>query len=431
MSKIKVSIIMPVLNVSKYLKECMDSVIGQTLEQIEIFCVDGGSTDGSLEILQEYASKDQRVKILEDTKHSSGYANNLGISKAQGEYIGIVETDDYIEPEMMETLYHIAKEQDVDVVRADYKMFFGNGDKRTFLEKRIATKTEQYGKVLHPYEDFDLFKNDMSTWAGIYRREFLLEQDIWHNETQGAAYQDNGFWFQVFAFAKSIYFVKESFYRYRIDNPNSSIHNKQKLYAICDEFHFIEQKLKKKNSYERLKDIFIQMKFIRYVSSYYRLADELKLEFAERFHQEMLESEIKHEIDRGNFTPEQLVLLNKILKSAQNFHESIANEKIQLKELLLNNNQIVQFGCGSDGVRLLGYLQSQDLLEKITCICDNNRGIQGSKLFGINICSFDEAIDKYPNAVFLIASLHYADEIKMQLLNYGVKEDNIVVVNLC
>ena len=100
----KVSVIMPSLNVVQYIQECMESVVRQTLSDIEIICVDAGSTDGTLEILQEFAKKDQRMSIIVSDKKSYGYQMNLGLKAAKGEYIGIVETDDFIEPNMYEDL---------------------------------------------------------------------------------------------------------------------------------------------------------------------------------------------------------------------------------------------------------------------------------------------------------------------------------------
>ena len=96
MNQPKVSVIMPSLNVVSYIRECIESVVNQTLKDIEIICVDAGSTDGTLEVLEEYTAKDNRIKLLHSDKKSYGYQMNMGIDAATGEYIGIVETDDYI-----------------------------------------------------------------------------------------------------------------------------------------------------------------------------------------------------------------------------------------------------------------------------------------------------------------------------------------------
>ena len=114
---IKVSILVPICNVEKYLRQCLDSLVSQTLAEIEIICIDDGSTDSSPEIIQEYAENDARIKVI--TKPNSGYGDsmNQGLKKARGEYIGIVESDDYIETDAFEKLYALAKEFDADVAR--------------------------------------------------------------------------------------------------------------------------------------------------------------------------------------------------------------------------------------------------------------------------------------------------------------------------
>ena len=98
----KVSIIVPTYNVEQYLREAMDSIINQTLKDIEIICIDDGSTDNSGKILDEYASKDSRVKVIHKKNGGYGKAMNVGLDNATGEYVGIVEPDDYIEPDMYE-----------------------------------------------------------------------------------------------------------------------------------------------------------------------------------------------------------------------------------------------------------------------------------------------------------------------------------------
>ena len=114
----KVSIIIPTYNVEAYLKECMDSVTRQTLKDIEIICINDGSTDGSLEILKEYADKDPRIVLVDKENEGYGVGMNIGLDKASGEYIGIVEPDDFVPLNMYEDLYNTAKENDLDFVKA-------------------------------------------------------------------------------------------------------------------------------------------------------------------------------------------------------------------------------------------------------------------------------------------------------------------------
>ena len=123
MTNPKISIIIPKLNSTRYLKECIDSVLSQSLRDIEIICVDSGSTDGTLEVLQDYAKKDSRLSLIISERKSYGYQMNLGISQARGEYIGIVESDDFAKPQMFERLYSVAKEQDCDIIKSDILCF--------------------------------------------------------------------------------------------------------------------------------------------------------------------------------------------------------------------------------------------------------------------------------------------------------------------
>lgn len=120
MNGVKVSIVVPICNVEKYLDECLTSIANQTLKEIEIICVDDGSKDNSLKIAKRWQKKDKRFIVI--TKKNSGYGNtmNVGIDNAHGEYLGIVESDDYVDKHMFEVLYTVAKSNDLDVVKSDY-----------------------------------------------------------------------------------------------------------------------------------------------------------------------------------------------------------------------------------------------------------------------------------------------------------------------
>jgi glycosyltransferase involved in cell wall biosynthesis len=200
----KVSVVVPVYNVSAYLRECMDSLVRQTLREIEIICVNDGSTDNSPEILREYAAADSRVILIDQENGGYGKAMNAGIDRATGEYLGIVEPDDYVRLTMFEDLYRTAEENRLDLVKADYDRFTTgeNGETRTFRRTHLSPRETDYGRVFRPTEEKESFFFVMNTWAGIYRLSFLKEHGIRHHETPGASFQDNGFWFQTFLYAE-------------------------------------------------------------------------------------------------------------------------------------------------------------------------------------------------------------------------------------
>ena len=198
----KVSIIMPSLNVGPFIRECIDSAVNQTLRDIEILCVDAGSTDGTAEILQEYAAKDSRVRFIHSDVRSYGYQMNLGLDAATGEYIGILETDDWTEPDQFEKMYTAAREQDADLVKSNYYWYYTKGGVRS--EPFENLKKCRYETVFCPMEDRNLFNVTPSIWSGIYRRQMLLDHNIRFNETPGASFQDTSFHFMLCTVAKRV-----------------------------------------------------------------------------------------------------------------------------------------------------------------------------------------------------------------------------------
>lgn len=225
MSTPKVSVIVPVFNVKTYLRECLDSILAQTLTDIEVICGDGGSTDGSLEIIQEYAQKDSRINYI--TKERSGYGQSMNdcMAMARGEYIGIVESDDAIEPDTYEVLYDLAKKNDLDWIRGDiYYYYSGMPEGKQLKRESIIYGGEFYNTVLNPQTDYRPYKSGLRTWSGIYKTAFLREHDIQHNETPGGSYQDVGFYLKTLYYANRVYFVNKAFYKWRQDNPGSSVH---------------------------------------------------------------------------------------------------------------------------------------------------------------------------------------------------------------
>lgn len=286
----KVSIIMPSLNVKDYIRESLKSVISQTLNDIEIICVDSGSTDGTLDILREYAGTDSRIKLLISDKKSYGQQMNMGIDAASGEYIGIVETDDYVRPEMYEILYNMAKEKNVDFIKSDFYRFVRKNGEEKLRYCKLSTDKNVYGKVLNPQDDVSLFNLVMNTWSGIYNRAFLSQHHIRHNETPGASYQDNGFWFQTFAWARRVYFLDIPFYMNRRDNQSSSVHSRSKIYCMNDEYDYIWDFLNENTDLKKhLLPQYCKNKYDSYLFTYNRIGQEHKLEYIIRFSDEFRE----------------------------------------------------------------------------------------------------------------------------------------------
>lgn len=270
---IKVSVVVPVYNVAQYLPTCINSILSQTLDEIEVICVDDGSTDQSPAILEEYAKKDGRLRVIHKENSGYGHSMNVGIDAASGEYIGIVESDDCILPDMYETLYLAAKNNDLDFVKSD--VIFWWETLQYTCEYHREDMNEYYGKVLDASSRKLFYQFFMNTWTGIYKKSFLSENHIRHNETPGAAYQDNGFWIQTLSFGRRAMWLKDAFYLYRQDNPLASIKNKNNVMTMVNEYDYVSKILEEKHKEQELKICYYYRMF-RHRGVFLRIADELK-----------------------------------------------------------------------------------------------------------------------------------------------------------
>lgn len=325
----KVSIIIPTYNVEDYLRECMDSVTRQTLKDIEIICINDGSTDGSLQILKEYADKDSRIILVDKENEGYGVGMNIGLDKATGEYIGIVEPDDFVPLNMYEDLYNTAKEKDLDFVKADFYRFTRNSENGNMelIYNHLDSTGENYNQVINPYEKPYITKFIMNTWSGIYRREYIEKYHIRHNTTPGASFQDNGFFWQTFIYAKRCMFLDKPYYMNRRDNPNSSVNNKQKVYCMNVEYDFIRDIFMQKGNeelWDRFKYYYNYKRYFSYIFTIGRISDEFKREYVERISKEMKRAVELDEIDMNVFTPRTQERFGLLVKDPEGYYQKYA-----------------------------------------------------------------------------------------------------------
>lgn len=240
-----ISVLMPIYNTAPTLRQALDSVIGQTLGNIEIICINDGSTDDSLTIIRDYMTRDRRIKIID--KKNSGYGDsmNRGLAKAAGEYIAILEPDDFYEPNMLETLYDAAKKDNLDAIKADFYQYNTANDSNKRYNLIPHSKAN---KVLSGKDVEFIYERQPSIWSAIYRRQFLIDNDTKFQTTPGASYQDTSFSFKVFASAERAMFLDKPVIHYRVDNTNSSINNvNNKLDYIDKEYDEIDRFIANEN----------------------------------------------------------------------------------------------------------------------------------------------------------------------------------------
>lgn len=324
----KVSVIIPIYNVSQYLRECLESVVRQTLKELEIICVNDGSTDNSLEIIHEYAARDDRIVVIDGPNRGYGKAMNMGLDRATGEYIGIVEPDDYISLIMFEDLYRIAKRNELDMVKADFYRFERNehGDMEMHYVCLDNSKS-RYGVLLCPEKDPSLIRFTMNTWSGIYRRSMVEKYHIRHNETPGASFQDNGFFFQTMIYAKRAMIINYPYYRNRQNNPNSSVNSRNKVYCSNNEYAFIRDILMQdRDVWEQFKYMYVWKMFHNYLFTIDRIGEEFRIEYVNHIREEFKDLFQRGEFKKELFTTLEWKKLMMIMEQPEEYLKTYASK---------------------------------------------------------------------------------------------------------
>ena len=220
MSEPKISIIIPVYNVEKYLRECLDSCINQTLQDIEIICVDDCSPDNSIKILEEYQQKDSRIKIFRHAINKNlGAARNTGLANATGEYVWFIDSDDYIDTKACQILYDAIKEFDVDMLCFSALKFVDTDERRKFIYDAYYHQGVQISKIYYPKTNWEGVKfPNLNVSACLYLtkksviQNFRFREGVWH--------EDSDFTPILLSSVDSFCYIPYTAYFYRI-NQNS------------------------------------------------------------------------------------------------------------------------------------------------------------------------------------------------------------------
>lgn len=220
----RVSIILPIYNTERYLEQCLSSIHEQTLTDIEVICVDDGSTDSSPAIMDRAAALDGRFRVIHKPNGGYGAAVNRGLDAAHGDYIGIVEPDDYVDARMFETLAAAARgAQDPDIVKGCYWRVVDADSEHEHIEPAWYHHAVAHtGRVFTLAEDAEFLFHHPSIWSAIYRRDFLRSRNIRMHEIPGAGWADNPWLIETLAQASSILYVDECLYYYREFSTGSS-----------------------------------------------------------------------------------------------------------------------------------------------------------------------------------------------------------------
>ncbi len=279
-----ITIAVAVYNAEKYLRDCMDSVVNQTYQNLEIICVNDCSTDKSLEILEEYAAKDRRIKIITNSQNSGlGVTRNVGIDAAHGEYVLFIDSDDWLDLTACEKLLSKAKENNSDIVF--FSAYLVNGDEKKewkqFCDVPCPLSLEGRKALLR--------KTRPHTWSKLWKLEFITKKGIRFPDFRKS--QDQKPHWMVCLLAEKVAFETECLYYYRCHEAQAILCTDRRLMLVVDVYDDIEEYLKREKFYSLYKKEFLQKKFEHYDYTFFNInvqfRDELlkkiKISFADKF----------------------------------------------------------------------------------------------------------------------------------------------------
>lgn len=310
----KISVLVPCYNVEKYVAQCLDSILSQTLKDIEVICINDGSTDNTLSVFRSFEKIDERIKVLNKSNSGYGDSMNRGLALCLGKYIGIVESDDFIEPNMFEVLFDTAEKFNLEIARCCY-FEFKNG-----TEVPVYNEWVPKNILIDPNVEKSVFSQAPAIWCSIYKNSWLKENHIKFLPTPGASYQDTSFAFKAYACARRVMMLGTPMLHYRLDNQNSSINNPGKVYCVCDEWDEIYRFVRSnKKKFGHLFPIMPVLQYGTYKWNLDRLDSGLRTKFLAHWALEILQHLIKGELPLHKLDPNYRSKILSVLRQSLGF----------------------------------------------------------------------------------------------------------------
>lgn len=308
----KISVIIPVYNSSTYLRKCLDSVVNQTLKDVEIIIINDGSTDDSKNIIEEYSCKYKNIIFIDQENKGIGKTRNIGIKKATGEYITFVDSDDYIKENMLEEYYKYAKKHNFDLVIGSYIKKINN--------KEIIFENNKFKTGNVKTTPQILYLIEYGPWAKLYKREMLINNNIYFDEKR--KYEDMPFVSKALLKSKLIGQIIEPYYYYIIHNNSETTTMDKRVFDILDIL-------------KEIKD---------YYKREYYLRDELDYVIIDKVTTYMLQQRVQKDKKlRIDFIDAGYAFLNKNIK---NWRGNKYYKKTNfLKRIIKNNKKMLKIYC--------------------------------------------------------------------------------------
>ena len=294
MKKPIISVIVPVYNVEKYLAKCLDTILAQTFSNIEIICVNDGSTDNSRKILAQYAQKDSRVKIVDKKNGGLSSARNAGMKVATGEFYSFIDSDDWIEETMLEKLYNSMVSLNTDISICAVHQYDETNqridDSNPYYT--LGYFDESFDNKAFSYVDTKPFLLDVCVmaWNKLYRKSFIDECNAEFPE--GLIFEDGPFFFSIFFKTQRVSIVRDFLYYYRINRSGSIIQKAGKKFLnVIDVVELMYNKVKEIPDFEDVKYTFFRKKVEDFIYRFENLNPKYRNAFAKKLKQSSLTNE--------------------------------------------------------------------------------------------------------------------------------------------
>ena len=429
----KVSVLVPVYNVERYVEKCLSTLIGQTLKDIEIICLDDGSTDSSGKILENFREQDSRIKVIH--KENTGYGNtmNLGLQMACGDYLAIVESDDFVEPDMLEILYNTAVEQKADIVKGEYYRHQNGNDTYAKRLNKFAK-----GELLSVQDTPLLLTLADTIWSALYRRQFLVENGIAFHETPGASFQDISFAIQGWIYASRVWLLETPLIHYRIDNLDSSMHNPKKIFCVFDEYEWVEKRFNDKwQDMRKTESYFVSTKYWDYFKHYNRVSSQYQYALLMRLKESFVRDLSDGRVNESAFFPETWEKLRLVQEDVNLFFQKTAKDTSDMRLLscefenedayassFLNYikefPQVVIYGAGKVGQRLAEAVARRGC--NVDCFAVTELEGNQKEYMGIPVKRLEELQDCADSCAIVIAVAERSQyELYQNLVKYAFK----------
>lgn len=356
---VKISVVLPVYNVANYLRKCLDSLVNQTFKDFEVICVNDGSTDLSLSILEGYSLTDSRFKIITQENQGLSGARNTGIKEVQGDYVLFVDSDDWLEENALELLYEHVKGFDSDITMFKFKYYDENTaefSEGPFTNLEVIDPSFFTGNFFYMDVIDIIFKISHAPFNKLYKTSFLKENDA--KFLYGSYYEDLEFFYKVFLKAKKVSVLPEYLYYYRIRDQSISTSGDEGSFDIFNILETTKEYFLDVKVYNQIKQDWLMFVIVNLKYVYLRLNEKFKNQFIqvmkEKYYDyalnEVVYSENWHYEDRAfhesilladNFKEFDLNYDKVCYEILSKHYETLSNEyKKQIDELTAQNNQL-------------------------------------------------------------------------------------------